>query len=154
MLLQLQKPGLSYAASAHDWRERFDRKPIEGARPLLIMWPFGPVALVYDVQDTEGKELPNGVAYFYAAGNIDEDQIASFIKRLGRRSIEWGWIDAGDKNAGSITIVQRAAKDDEFTLYRIHENRNHKPAVQFATLAHELGPDVGTHIVNWRAEAS
>src|SRR6266568_6127195 len=57
MLLQVQKPGLRYAASAHDWRERFGRKPKEGARPLLILWPFAPVALVYDVMDTEGKDL-------------------------------------------------------------------------------------------------
>ena len=27
MLLQLQKPGLTYAASAADWRIRFERKP-------------------------------------------------------------------------------------------------------------------------------
>jgi hypothetical protein len=57
MLLQVQKPGLSYAASARDWRERFGRSPKEGVRPLLILWPFGPVALVYDVLDTVGKEL-------------------------------------------------------------------------------------------------
>jgi hypothetical protein len=49
MLLQIQKPGLMYAASARDWRERFERRPKEDARPLLILWPFGPVALVYDV---------------------------------------------------------------------------------------------------------
>ena len=52
MLLQVQKPGLGYAASASDWLERFDRYPKEGARPLLILWPFGPVALVYDLVDT------------------------------------------------------------------------------------------------------
>lgn len=39
MLLQVQRPGLSYAASAHDWRERFGRKPKDGARPLLIRGP-------------------------------------------------------------------------------------------------------------------
>jgi hypothetical protein len=49
MLLQVQKPGLSYAASARDWRERFGRTIKENARPLLILWPFGPVALVYCV---------------------------------------------------------------------------------------------------------
>src|SRR5918993_3198275 len=48
MLLQVQKPGLSYAASARDWRERFGRTPKEEARPLIILWPFGPIALVYD----------------------------------------------------------------------------------------------------------
>ena len=30
MLLHLQKPGLSYAASARDWRDRFGRRPKEG----------------------------------------------------------------------------------------------------------------------------
>jgi hypothetical protein len=33
---------------------------MEGARPLLILWPFGPVALVYDVMDTAGKDLVMG----------------------------------------------------------------------------------------------
>ena len=33
MLLQIQKPGLMYAASARDWRERFERRPKEDARP-------------------------------------------------------------------------------------------------------------------------
>ncbi|MDK4202089.1 hypothetical protein QKY98_23460, partial [Pseudomonas sp. HR1] len=44
MLLQIQKPGLQHAASAYEWREKFNRKPKRGARPLLILWPFGPVA--------------------------------------------------------------------------------------------------------------
>src|SRR5713101_6019755 len=79
MLLQVQKPGLSYAASALDWRERFRRTPKESARPLLILWPFGPVALVYDVLDTEGKPLPEDVASFFAHGSIDEKRIASFV---------------------------------------------------------------------------
>src|SRR2546422_3049424 len=78
MLLQVQKPGLSYAASARDWRERFRRWPKEGARPLLILWPFGPVALVYDVMDTEGEPLPRDVASFFARGNLDEGKLSSF----------------------------------------------------------------------------
>ena len=68
MLLHLQKPGLLYAASASDWLTRFGRKPKENARPLLILWPFGPVALVYDSMDTEGKDLPEDVASFFAHG--------------------------------------------------------------------------------------
>jgi hypothetical protein len=39
MLLQIQKPGLSYAASAKDWMS-FGRRPKEAARPLLILWPL------------------------------------------------------------------------------------------------------------------
>jgi len=139
MLLQVQKPGLSYAASARDWRERFARVPKEGARPLLILWPFGPVALVYDVMDTQGKPLPQDVASFFACGTIDETRIRSFKPLLKKMSIEWCQVDAGDRNAGSIRVTQRPEENEKWTEYRICINRNHPPAVQFASLAHELG---------------
>ena len=139
MLLQVQKPGLSYAASARDWRERFGRMPKKDARPLLILWPFGPVALVYDVLDTEGDPLPNDVASFFAHGSIDERRLASFVLRTDRKNIKWDWVDAGDRRAGSILVIKRATKEKETTFYCMHINRNHAPAVQFATLAHELG---------------
>lgn len=139
MLLQVQKPGLSYAASARDWRERFGRSPKEGARPLLILWPFGPVALVYDVMDTEGEPLPEDVASFFAHGPINEMSINSFIPLMSKKQIEWYWVDAGDKKAGSIRVIKRAVKEKEVTQYRMFINRNHSPAVQFSTLTHELG---------------
>jgi len=139
MLLQMQKPGLSYAASARDWLVRFGRMPKEGARPLLILWPFGPVALVYDIMDTEGKPLPEDVASFFARGRIDEKRILSFIPMMNKKGIEWYWVDAGDRNAGSISVSSRIINDKEVRDYRMHINRNHLPAVQFATLAHELG---------------
>ena len=139
MLLQVQKPGLSYAASARDWRERFSRKPKDGARPLLILWPFGPVALVYDVMDTEGEPLPEDVASFFARGAIDENKLKSFAAVICKKNIEWSEADTGDQKAGSIRVIKRTSSAKEVTVYRIHMNRNHAPAVQFATLAHELG---------------
>jgi len=139
MLLHVQKPGLTYAASARDWRERFERSPKEGARPLLVLWPFGPVALVYDVQDTEGKDLPKDVTCFYAQGPIDQERIGSFMELMNRKCIDCRMVDAGDGRAGSIRVVQRAAKAKEPTFYRMLLNRNHAAAVQFATIAHELG---------------
>lgn len=139
MLLQVQKPGLSYAASACDWRERFGRTPKDGARPLLILWPFGPVALVYDILDTEGDPLPKDVASFFAKGSIDDRRIASFVPLMNKKGIEWYWDDAGDKNAGSIRVVKRATTDKERTSYLVHINRNHDAPVQFTTLSHELG---------------
>jgi len=139
MLLQVQKPGLRFAASARDWRERFGRKPKEGARPLLILWPFGPVALVYDEMDTEGEPLPEDVASFFAKGATDEALIASFKPLVERKNIEWCSVDAGDKNAGSIRVIKRAITKEETTQYRMIVNRNHSPAVQLTTIAHELG---------------
>jgi len=139
MLLQVQKPGLSYAASARDWRDRFGRRPKEGARPLLILWPFGPVALVYDVLDTVGQPLPEDVASFPARGDIEEAELKSFELLLRKKNIDCISVDVGDKKAGLIYVLQRASDEKKATQYRIHINRNHKPAVKFTTLAHELG---------------
>jgi len=139
MLLQVQKPGLSYAASAYDWRERFGRTPKEGARPLLILWPFGPVALVYDVLDTEGKDLPQDVASFFAHGAIDAGKLARLPRLMGSKRIEWLAVDQGDQRAGMIRVVERAKTAKEYTIYRVCVNRNHAAAVQFCTVAHELG---------------
>lgn len=137
MLLQIQKPGLRFAASALDWQQRFGRKPTEGARPLLILWPFGPVALVYDVVDTEGRDLPRDVWSFYAKGSVDAQTVSSFEHPLRRKHIELIWVDFGDQNAGSIRVISRAS-EKESTQYRMHLNRNHQPAVRFTTVVHEL----------------
>ena len=139
MLLQVQKPGLSYAASAHDWAARFERIPKKGARPLLILWPFGPVALVYDVMDTEGRDLPEDVSFFPAYGAIDDERIAHLMNTVDKKDIRVALDDAGDRQAGSIRVRQRPANPKERTIYTLRMNRNHPPAVQFVTLAHELG---------------
>jgi IrrE N-terminal-like domain len=138
MLLQVQKPGLSYAASARDWRERFNRVPKEGARPLVILWPFAPVAFVYDILDTEGDPLPLNVASFFVSGNIEETKLETFEPLLKKKHIEWYPVDAGDQRAGLIRVLSRPATEKDATEYRMHINQNHNPATKFATLAHEL----------------
>lgn len=142
MLLQIQKPGLSYAAPAQDWWERFRRWAKEGARPLLILWTYGPVALVYDVMDTEGASLPEDVQSFVAVGSISEKRLQSFESLLRRKKISLLWVDKGDQSAGLIRVVRRPTDPTDkkqATEYRIHINRNHENAVQFNTLTHELG---------------
>lgn len=138
MLLQVQKPGIRHAASAQDWRDRFDREVVEGARPLLILWPFGPVALVYDVKDTEGDLLPEDVSPFVAQGQMDDNRMEKFQILLLKKSISWDWIDAGDSNAGSIRVINRATDSKGYSKYKMSINKNHNAAVQFSTLAHEL----------------
>lgn len=145
MLLQIQKPGLSYAASALDWRERFNRRPKRDARPLLILWPFGPVALVYDVQDTEGDALPADVSFFQANGEITRERMQRFLLLMGRKGIKNKYFDGGEGNAGSIEVTQKPPaknakkKSGKPSEYLMRINQNHAPNVQFSTLAHELG---------------
>lgn len=138
LLLQIQKPGLNHAASARDWREKFGRTIKDAARPLLILWPFGPVALVYDLMDTDGDPIPEGVTAFAAIGTIDQMALTRFEQYLIKKNIAWAKLDAGDRKAGSIELVKRPAKPSEPSSYKMDVNKNHDPNVQFSTLAHEL----------------
>ena len=153
MLLDIQKPGMQYAASSADWQARFGRKIKEGARPLLILWPFAPVRLVYDLADTEGEPFPKDAEAFPARGPVNEKGVWDIAYKLSKKGVEWHTIDAGDAVAGSIRLV-RAATKEAAGAYCLTVNRNHAPPVQFVTIAHELahlflghlGPDVRLRI--------
>lgn len=147
-LLHIQKPALRFAASEYDWLCRFQRTVKEGARPLLILWPFGPVALVYDLEDTERKALPEAVqCAFMASGKVTRSTIAGYAIALRRCGIELKLIEYGDAHAGHIQapqkpegleIEKRSANKKERPVHCIRVNSKHDPNVQFATLIHEL----------------
>lgn len=147
-LLNLQKPGLRFASSQYDWRHRFKREVKEGARPLLILWPFGPVALVYDLEDTEGEPLPESIKKaFRAVGEVTPNIIDKFIGRLRGNGIYLKLIEYGDAHAGHIQAVQepegleigqQSTNAKIRPAYHIRVNSKHDPNVQFVTLIHEL----------------
>ena len=55
-LLHVQKPGSVYVETESGWRKYHNRTVKTGARPLVLLKPFGPVKFVYDISDTEGPE--------------------------------------------------------------------------------------------------
>lgn len=106
MLIHIQKPGILFAASAYDWATRFERKPKQDARPLLILWPFGPVALVYDMNDTEGKELPKSVMHaFITIGPVEKSDIDRYLVLMAKKGIMCSQFDGGEGKAGSIQLA-------------------------------------------------
>jgi IrrE N-terminal-like domain len=137
LLLQMQKPGLSYAASQTDWWKRFGRTPKYKARPLLILLPFGPVGLVFDVMDTEGLELPSDVSFFPAQGPVAEADIELYRRKIEGKHISWLDYDAGDRSAGEISCLVPPMAGGP-GLYQIAVNQNHEPPTRFATIVHEL----------------
>ncbi len=140
LLLHIQRPSLTWAASRWDWQTRFERQVKPDARPLLIMWPFGPVALVYDKDDTLGKDLPVAVSQiFRATGPVTQERMTGWVCRLKRKNISVEMMDWGDGRAGDVQCLQEATKAKEVSAYLLRINRNHDLNVQFATLTHELG---------------
>ncbi|MDD4441801.1 MAG: ImmA/IrrE family metallo-endopeptidase [Kiritimatiellae bacterium] len=139
MLIHIQKPGIRFAASARDWADRFGRSPKQDARPLLILRPFGPVALVYDIADTEGRDLPESVLHaFIAKGPVQDSDIGHYLSLMAKESISCRLFDGGAGNAGSIRLDHITHKPKERHFYCMAVNRNHSAAVKFSTIAHEL----------------
>ena len=68
-------------------------------RPLLILWPFGPVALVYDELDTTGKALPRDVRSFYAEGPVEDKRIDAFRSLMANRNIYSVMTDEGEQSS-------------------------------------------------------
>ena len=64
--------------------------------------------------------------------------VRSFVELLHGRNIDLIWVDTGDASAGAIRVVERGNGKGKVIRYRIKVNRNHEPAVQFTTVAHEL----------------
>ena len=158
MLLHIQKPGLTHAASARDWWTRFGRAPKTGARPLLILRTMGPVDFVFDILDTEGRDLPPDAFAFPTLGNLREWRFAELVQSVKREKIEIVQLDAGDARAGWIRLLERSTSRTGKSRYLLAYNGNHPPPTRFVTVAHELahlylghlGPDRGRRVPDRR----
>lgn len=148
MLLHIQKPGSTYVASAADWQSRFQRKPIPGARPLVILRPFGPVAFVYELGDTEGKAFPKELAEpFSASGMVSRAMVDSFIQNMLYSGVNYHEQDYGSDSAGFVQWVGSRAvytspggKKKHYSVpFSMVVNENLDNAAKLATIYHELG---------------
>src|SRR5690554_7099553 len=52
MLVYLQDESVTFFGGVNFWRSKFNRYVMEDARPYVILQPFGPVMLVYDIFET------------------------------------------------------------------------------------------------------
>lgn len=134
MLLHRQKPGLSYATTAREWRRRWKRTVKEDARPLVVLMPFGPVGFVFDVQDTEAlpgaPDLPRDAFAFPAEGAVTKPALKAVVEAVEGAGIRVCEVDEGDWHAGRIRR--------EGDAYTLKVNRNHPRPTRFTTIAHEL----------------
>lgn len=150
MLAIAQLPHATMLHSAEAWAGQWQRRIKPGERPLVLLFPFGPVEFVYDLSQTEADEgalaLPIDATPFamepVAAADEARRRLVEAVKSLGVRVVE---ARQGVPLAGHIQRVRNAggltAADGSQVRVRwlVALNSSHSPTEQLATLAHELG---------------
>lgn len=146
LLLHIQKPGSQYVATPQEWKERFNRYIKPGARPLIILWPFGPVRFVFELGDTDGPDhFPEKLLKpFETNGQLSPDKFKRLISNLSRIGVSYHEADHGTSSAGFIELanprVQVNINDKLINIFcHLVVNKNHSREEKFATIAHELG---------------
>jgi len=145
MLMHVQMPGARYVAPPHRWWRDYKRTVKPGERPLVILQPMGPVMFVFDVSQTEGKELPPEVTSPFepsgvTVGNVLEKTIEN-SKRDGI-AVHTGLL--GSQRGGSILALRKPCKTQEFCdvqvliRFELELDENASRESRYASLVHEL----------------
>jgi len=158
LLVHIQKPGAVFVATAARWLHEYGRQIKTGAQPLVILRPMGPVMFVFDVSETEGKELPDDIVnpFRILKGKVGKEHevLISTAKRDGIKVVE---AKLGSLKAGHIEtvepghyldyIITRRNKNTQQLeqiiihipkRYQVILNDNLNKTSQYTTLVHEL----------------
>lgn len=145
MLVRVQRPGAAAVGSRRQWKA-ISRQVKPDAVPIVVLQPFGPVRFVFEIGDTEGKEVPGeGLNTLFAQGHVPQEQYDRTKAAAQKYGIEvfetkqYGALLAGTAAAMRETpevLVQATKKAARF---RVKVNAKHDLPTRFATLTHELG---------------
>ena len=135
MMVYLQRPTAKYWAREKDWNQRFNRTIKEDAIPIIILRPMGPIMLVYEIEDTEGGELPEDLLNPYKVeGKFNPDDLEYLVHECSKDGIKVKGVTLRGFLAGKA--IRTGNK--ELPIQIIELNKNHKIKEQFATLCHEV----------------
>lgn len=158
LMIYAQRPGAGLVASKARWRA-MGRDVREGAIPILILYPKGPIRQVFEELDVI-PPLPRApeTDEFAVTGEFDEARLGKLRAALanpGKRKITvkvrganigrrlGGWIsgvgvEGGDDGPAIERKLQEEAMEGS-KVWEISINEKHTPSEQFVTLLHELG---------------
>ena len=136
MLVRIQNPSCSFYATQRDWEKRFKRFLIEDAKPMLILAPMHPVMLVYDIDQTEGEDLPQELRQFAKfTGEWDPQRLKRTIENAWERDkIRVEFKTLSSTNAGFATLAW--GREDSKMRIAIHKELD-SPS-RYGVLCHEL----------------
>ena len=141
MLANIQRPGARFIASRKEWWSLGrDVKP--ESIPIIILQPFGPVRLVYELADTTGNPIDDEKLnrMFTGTESVRNDIITYVAGRIPETDrIEIKLVKLGSALGGDVQPTGVEPKNDETSpCWVIRINSNRDEGAQFRILIHEL----------------
>lgn len=147
-LVYSQNHDVIYFGTPSYWEKKFNRKVRPDARPYVIIVPFGPAALAYDLYETEGEETPDELLrkgfrgeLFKVYGNFSEELLEKIIKNLAEYKIFVNHRHLRFNKAGETFYEEEGIINIDIT------NKLNTPQ-EFSTLIHELAHHFLGHLGN------
>ena len=138
MLVYLQNENVTFFGGTSFWKKKYNRIISEDARPYVILAPNGPVMMVYDVMETEGKESPHdflktglGRKPFEVTGSLKPGILNSALAEAENLGIRILRKPQSYFRGGHITTIFAGKLE-------IVINANSTAEESFSTLLHEL----------------
>ncbi len=139
MLVYVQDESVTFFGGAKFWKKKFNRNVKEDARPYVILQPFSPVMLVYDIFQTDGKQTPQefledglGTELFEVKGQINPQILDDTISIAKSWGIKISFKPLSFFNAGYVTTIYKGHLEIALKEGMSHEQN-------LAVLIHELG---------------
>ena len=148
MLVYMQRPGAGEVATAAQWRA-LGAELKEGANPLVILRPFGPVEFVFEEGDLKPETKPKELSSIFEIkkGEVSKTELYRFVENLKGRGINVIFSVQGVNRAGYVT----SARGNQHLYYKYGKylykirwisdiviNENLSDAEKFAALIHEV----------------
>lgn len=170
-MAQLQCPMARFLLTEKEWRNRYNRKLCANARPIIILVPFGPIGMVFDISDTipvennlfafSNDEILSSLARPYrTTGKIDNTTLDRMLNNLAYNGIAWKYFKVAADFGAEIRVnhdnkLQIKTVKGEIVYpndYLISVNSNAIGGEFFASLCHELGHLFCHHLPNPHAK--
>ena len=167
MLVHMQMPGAMLVLSRKRWEQEMCRRVTPNARPLIILIPFGPIELVFDVTHTDAipgaprrysDKLEALMHPYPVIGEIDDE----ILEKLQGNLRYFGIYFTDDYNAGTgecaqFTCFPRRVYYDvtrwenKFSIpfplsYQLSVDHRKTPEERFVSICHELGHHFCGHL--------
>lgn len=142
-LVFIQNPGCSYYATADQWGERFNRTIKSNVHPMIILFPFGPVDFVYDLNDTEGEEITDEKTLSWwreKGGTLDDKIIINTTKNLETLNIDFKRVAPREYlKTNSLTTGGFAERlSDQDLRIALHPRYSEASLESYGVLCHEI----------------